>query len=181
MHLSKEPLIELDLQQTGLTLRDYATTRHLTENQVWEMIEDGNLSARFLNDNIFVFQEAQKAPFFYSDKDAPIVSASADPDEKVKPTEALSHATLEEAKNERPDVSLPDPLKVGYDQTVFEKLLTAKDDLIYLKDEKIIFLEEKIQHLEIRLKQLQRELENYATLHKITSNPNILRSLLSDD
>ncbi len=49
-----------DPQQTGerpLNLSDFAQRNQITEDRVWELIEDGELAARFVNDEILILRE----------------------------------------------------------------------------------------------------------------------------
>ncbi len=191
MSLSKEPLIEPDFDNRSLTLREYARTRQLTENQVWELIEDGNLSARFLNDNIFVFQESKGE---HPAIDTLVDTQNPNPlqvtllQDKSKCLVGDLREEFNEKSFDAIDISIEgqNRLEIDFDSyrksiEIFEKLLKSKDDIIALKDEKIALLEAKIEGLEVKTKHINRELENYATLHKITQNPSILRNLLSDD
>ncbi len=49
-----------DAQQTGerpLNLSDFAQRNQITEDRVWELIEEGELAARFVNDEILILRE----------------------------------------------------------------------------------------------------------------------------
>jgi hypothetical protein len=49
-----------DPQQTGerpLNLSDFAQRNQITEDRVWELIEEGELAARFVNDEILILRE----------------------------------------------------------------------------------------------------------------------------
>ena len=44
-----------------LNLSDFAQRNHMTEDRVWELIEEGELAARFVNDEILILREQEAA------------------------------------------------------------------------------------------------------------------------
>ncbi len=191
MELQREPVIELEPQTQPKTLKEYATLQKMTENQVWELIEEGELSARFLNESIFVFQEPKIADELPKDADLSSnflsLSSETSPCEPgISPSQLLNNA--ESIPSELQD---SESIQHFYDSLaltreahqhaleVYQKLLKSKDEIMTLKDEKIAALEAQIAEGNTIIKQMQRELENYATLLKISKNPDILRTVYS--
>lgn len=164
MQRSREPRIESLGNFSAPTMREYALSHQLSENQVWEMIEEGEISARFLNDEIHIFRE---------------------PDAETKTDRAPTASFRERLSGNldlndlTPDLGAGDkPENNEITIQLLRENLRDKEELLSLKSEKILILEEKIVCLEEKIRQLKRENENLATLQRISNNPNILRTLL---
>jgi hypothetical protein len=66
-----------DAQQAGerpLNLSDFAQRNQMTEDRVWELIEEGELAARFVNDEILILREQDTVSEPQIDlQDAPVI------------------------------------------------------------------------------------------------------------
>ena len=203
MNFDREPMIEPEDGLRAPTLREYAKAHAMTEDKVWELIEEGELSARFVNDTILIFREQERTDIPLVD-DQPVESISqreADlpqgsthageirPIAEAKASSPQSPAHAESEKHE-PDtlgyVAAPsdssDLLLFAQDalartMDLSQQLLATKDELLRLRDEKIQWLEKQLTAKDDELRRVKRELENFATLQNISRNPSLLRDL----
>ncbi len=180
MEVSFEPEIDLQERVKAVTLGEFALLQQITEERVWEMLEEGQLSARFINDTILIFRESLEtesvsiqAPLARMPEAAQAYEPAIDTDSWL-PHEIEIRAPEAQAQKE---VFAEDSLS-KQNIALAESLLKAKDELLALKDDKIFFLQKQIEAHEDEKRRLRRELENYQTLCKISSNPQLLKALV---
>lgn len=165
----------------ALTLSNFAQLNQITEDRVWELIEEGELAARFVNDEILILREQETVP-------EPEV-------EPCQPTESMALANVElatpkdadflpirpepepfsELDKEQPDVpGLPsddhrDLLMFAQDamnrtMDLSRQLLATKDELMRLKDEKIQQQQGELQRNAQEIRRLKKKIEDLETL-----------------
>lgn len=170
MEIRREPIFEADMRKSAPTLSEFAIQSQISEDKVWELIEEGQVSARFVNESILIMQ------------DQPAVDRVQGFDSLPKaPHLALESAALPEisAKTFAKEESYPNDLSENNsDILVFaqdalsrhaelsKEMLATKDELMRLKDEKILFLSDLLGLKEKEIKRLNRSLEELATLKK---------------
>jgi hypothetical protein len=121
----------LDEQQTGerpLNLSDFAQRNQITEDRVWELIEEGELAARFVNDEILILRELDTVGEPQIDlQEAPPITIdhasefSPNPPETImvetlRPTEATKQPTF----TEEPHMVPPAGIEQGKAQEEFD-------------------------------------------------------------
>ncbi|MBC7661460.1 MAG: hypothetical protein H7249_17325 [Chitinophagaceae bacterium] len=57
MESRREPVFESEQRKTAPTLAEFAKKSQITEDKVWELIEEGQISARFVNESILIMQD----------------------------------------------------------------------------------------------------------------------------
>jgi len=57
MEFRREPMFESEPKKTAPTLAEFAKKSQITEDKVWELIEEGQVSARFVNESILIMQD----------------------------------------------------------------------------------------------------------------------------
>jgi hypothetical protein len=181
--------------QTGegpLSLSDFAQRNQMTEDRVWELIEEGELAARFVNDAILILREQDHLVEFADPQSAAMAEPRIEFHEA--PTLAISAAEVLPAKPMMPDDirpvapdidSLADdrpdlPTDDYRDLLVFaqdamnrtmdlsRQLLSTKDELIRMKDERIQQLETEMQRNEQQIRRLKKQVEDLETLCRLT-------------
>lgn len=160
MEITREPAVDSPEPARALTLKEFSSHHHITEDRVWEMIEEGQLSARFVQDTILIFREPEVAA-------APLPQLDIDPNREPAKTQEDQNEMLLFAQD-----SIARTVELSH------QLLATKDELLRLKDEKLGFLEQTIQSKNLEIRQLKRELENMQILQKISQQPQLLRPLL---
>ncbi len=180
-----------------LNLSDFAQRNQITEDRVWELIEEGELAARFVNDEILILREQNGEV----DASEPSVDPVAEPSIYVneEPLQALpgiatkapsieSRAVVEEdflafdEEMDEPSERL-NPSDDARDLLIFaqdamnrtmdlsRQLLATKDELIRLKDEKIVQQQGELGRQEQEIRRMKRKLEDLETLCRM--NPTI--------
>lgn len=166
-----------DVQQAGerpLNLSDFAQRNQITEDRVWELIEEGELAARFVNDEILILREHEAM----ADEPAVIEMAAVS---VLEPEVEVTREVKEEAEpaEREPDAELPptddyrDLLMFAQDamnrtMDLSRQLLATKDELIRMKSEKVTQLETQVQRQDLELKRLKRKVEDLETLCRLT-------------
>ncbi|MCX6127663.1 MAG: hypothetical protein NTX25_01200 [Proteobacteria bacterium] len=186
------PNESLDQKNTNnsISLRDFAKQKKITENKVWELIEDGELAARFVNDEIMLIRD----PSPKSESLEPLVDLNGSTDPEIAIAFAAASISTEQLctdleegsdftrnqdrfnkidkqthSNSQDSRAL---LKFAQDamnrtRQLSEQLLATKDELLRLKDEQIRQLQQRIDEQERDLRLLRRQKENLETLCKI--------------
>jgi len=182
-------------QQTGerpLNLSDFAQHNQITEDRVWELIEEGELAARFVNDEILILREQDHEVESIDQPrtttpepriefhEAPTLDIAAS---EILPTEPM---TTPEIRPVAPDIDAmaddhPDlPTDDYRDLLVFaqdamnrtmdlsRQLLSTKDELIRMKSERIQHLETELQRNEQQIRRLKKKVEDLETLCRLT-------------
>lgn len=184
-----EPQVDLQYMDKSCSLRDFAVQEQVTEERVWEMIEEGQLSARFINDTILIFRDSPGRSLAAAPEpsrepqveESSWVDCGSDIQASQSPVSLPSFHREEKAPS-APALSLKEEslsassLKRALELS--EELLEAKELILRLKDEKIQQLEKQILGTEQEVKKLRREVENYQTLCKVSNNPQLLRTLI---
>lgn len=178
-------------QQTGerpLNLSDFAQRNQITEDRVWELIEEGELAARFVNDEILILREQEAAGEPQIElPEAPAIFKAAEPEPLPIPpapeTETIVEADpgetagdLEAARDEiqnLPTEDHRDLLMFAQDamnrtMDLSRQLLATKDELIRMKDEKILQLQSEMQKNEQEIRRLRKKIEDLETLCRLT-------------
>lgn len=204
MEISREPAIDGTEVTRALTLKEYSLRHQLTEDRVWEMIEEGELSARFVNDTILIYRESEEvtdtSPRLDIDFEAPsylMTELLGTPNSQPKampvphldlrpdstgtgPAEADS-STPERVPESQSDLLLFAQDSIARTVELSHQLLATKDELLRLKDEKLAFLERSLQDKDLEIRSLKRELENMQILNKFSKDPHLLRTLHKED
>ncbi len=170
MNMNREPVFETEVRRTAPTLSEFASGAQITEDKVWELIEDGQLSAKFIGDSILImpdqpsfdrsraFSETTKEPAFAKEvRSLPEIS----PDQRPAP-QALHDDFIEDNH----DILMFAQDALSRNAELSKELLATKDELIRLKDERISFLTELLQQKEKEIRTLCRSLDELATLRK---------------
>jgi len=173
-----------DAGETGerpLNLSDFAQRNQMTEDRVWELIEEGELAARFINDEILIlreheagddpqidFKEAPQIAIYDSSALLPIhadwplsVSLDMDPpkvESTPEPAPAPRSGTMNfDEQNE--DVLPADDYRdlLVFAQDAMNRTMDLSRQLLATKDELLRMKDEKIQLLQ--LEQQRNELE----------------------
>lgn len=165
MDTQRDPQFHPEDRRTALSLPDFAQQNQITEERVWEMIEEGSVAARFVNDSILILRDGE--PTFETGYDLPEIGVR----EPLSPEEqpANSNVFLEEAlqgREDSQDVLLFAQDALARTEELSRQLLATKDELIRMKDEKIAWLTEAIQKKDREIRLLNQRLEDYATLRK---------------
>jgi hypothetical protein len=61
MDINPSRLDAVETSERPLNLSDFAQRNQMTEDRVWELIEEGELAARFVNDEILILREQEAA------------------------------------------------------------------------------------------------------------------------
>ncbi len=182
-----------------LNLNDFAQRNHMTEDRVWELIEEGELAARFINDEILILREhesaevlrepeveAERMPVIETglkdEEYLTIQASSAEPKitkRDPKPEDDFSEFDegLEfESKREMHSDDHRDLLLFAQDamtrtMELSRQLLATKDELIRFKDEKLLQQQSEIQKQELELRRLKRKIEDLETLCRLNPMP----------
>jgi hypothetical protein len=88
-----------DAQQTSerpLNLSDFAQRNQITEDRVWELIEEGELAARFVNDEILILREQDTGDEPQIDlQDTPTIAINEESEVLPKHSPVISMETAE--------------------------------------------------------------------------------------
>ncbi|MES2745980.1 MAG: hypothetical protein V4655_11165 [Bdellovibrionota bacterium] len=170
MEIRREPVFETESRRGAPTLAEFAKNSQISEDKVWELIEDGQVSARFVNDSILIMQDQPQfdrmlpvegpktePEFSIDSRPLPDISASAPPEEVEHPHDFTedNHDILAFAQD-----------ALSRNAELSKELLATKDELIRLKDERIGFLSELLNQKDKEIRSLNRSLEELATLKK---------------
>lgn len=66
METRRDPQIHLEDRKNPRSLAEFAEENQITEERVWEMIEEGTIAARFVNDSILILRDGDagtEAPY----------------------------------------------------------------------------------------------------------------------
>ena len=187
MDSQREPLIHTEERKTALSLDDFATQNQITQDRVWEMIEEGSISARFVNDAILILRDAEPVlEQAYQLPEIDIRTPEAPPEEEASaiPT-SLKPATADEEDGSPEDPFSPvfpdaqdvdEVLLFAQDalartRELSRQLLATKDELLRMKDERISGLASTIQEKDREIRALKRQIEDLTTLSKFEKNP----------
>lgn len=197
MDIRREPVFESEVGKTAPTLSEFAKKSQITEDKVWELIEEGQVSARFINEAILIMQDhpglevsppknfAINEPSFSSEPEPLadfIVNETAVPKSSPKLPSFLekSFKVVEETREEKLFQDL-DFIEDAQDLLTFaqdalsrnaelsKELLATKNELIRLKDERIAFLSDLLNQKDKEIRSLNRNIEELATLSKFES------------
>lgn len=172
-------------QQTGegpLNLSDFAQRNQMTEDRVWELIEEGELSARFVNDAILILREQDHGMEFADHEgaamvepriefhEAPLLAISTSEFLPTKPTtppdirpvapgiDALAddHSDLPEDHPDLPTDDYRDLLVFAQD--AMNRTMDLSRQLLSAKDELIRMKNERIQQLETEIQRNEQQI-----------------------
>ncbi len=191
MDYRREPMIESEQRKTAPTLAEFAKKSQITEDRVWELIEEGQVSARFVNEAILIMQDLPsldlpptlmvqtKEPTFAPETR---VLAAADPVVSL-PKAAPKLPSFLEKSFKSVDSKDPDPEfqkldivdnsaellafaqdALSHNCELSKELLVTKNEVIKLKDERIAFLSDLLSQRDREIRSLNRNLEELATL-----------------
>ncbi len=194
MDLRREPVFEAEPRRSAPTLAEFARKSQITEDKVWELIEDGQVAARFVNDTILIMQEG---PQVENPAPEPVEVKKTNPltDPRYSPELLLTYidrptAAKDEAKKPRKPLTAPaqdaeekssqanETTEQNNDLLIFaqdslnrnaeltRELLATKDELVRLKDERIAFLLDQLQEKEREIRLLNRKVDELMTLSK---------------
>jgi hypothetical protein len=197
MDIRREPVFESEGKRNAPTLSEFAKNSQITEDKVWELIEEGQVSARFINEAILIMQdhpalEVSKPVDFGNNE--PSFSAEPEPlaDFIVNDTPVTKSApklpsfleksfkVVEETREEKLFQDL-DFIEDSHELLTFaqdalsrnaelsKELLATKNELIRLKDERIAFLSDLLNQKDKEIRSLNRNIEELATLSKFES------------
>ncbi len=173
MPIQREPIFEMETRKIPTTLQDFAISSQISEDKVWELIEEGQVSARFVGDSILIMPdqpEVERIPSFSKFSKEPILSpvASPHPDFSAnEPHEIVKQ--LDDFVEDNHDILVFAQDALSRHTELSKELLATKDELIRLKDERIQFLNDLLQQKEKEIRILNREIEEYATLRNFSS------------
>jgi hypothetical protein len=106
-----------DVQQSGerpLNLSDFAQRNQMTEDRVWELIEEGELAARFVNDEILILREQDTLTEPRIDlQEAPAIPIGEESDVLPSPLMTLTspEPVMLEAEDVADDVMIAAPIE----------------------------------------------------------------------
>lgn len=180
MDLSTEPQVDLQEGGKSLTLREFALQEQITEERVWEMIEEGELSARFVNETILIYRECPREQTFTIPNGKPQEPQVEEPDWQG---DHLDFGATPEASilpEPDPKLSKSSSPTLARALELAQQLLDAKEAILQLKDDKISNLEKQLTEKDAEIKKLRREVENYQTLCRVSKNPQLLRDVIGE-
>lgn len=170
MNTHSEPVFEAEPRKKAPTLAEFAEHSQITEDKVWELIEDGQISARFVGDRVLILPElptfervedyprTEKIPEFANESiRSPDISARGEPVQAVN-----THDFIEDNH----DILVFAQDALSRNAALSKELLETKDELLRLKDERIGFLTELLSQKEKEIRNLHRNIEEQATLKK---------------
>ncbi|RZA25536.1 MAG: hypothetical protein EOP10_06580 [Proteobacteria bacterium] len=170
MEIRREPVFETESRRGAPTLAEFAKNSQISEDKVWELIEDGQVSARFVNDSILIMQDQPQfdrmlpvegpktePEFSIDSRPLPDISASA-------PSEEIEHP--HDFTEDNHDILAFAQDALSRNAELSKELLATKDELLRLKDERISFLSELLTQKDKEIRSLNRSLEEFATLKK---------------
>ncbi len=193
-----------DAQQSGerpLNLSAFAQQNQITEDRVWELIEEGELAARFVNDEILILREQDApaepeidfpaAPEISVQESAPVERSPVAT--KIPEPEWRADSEPRAESRAEPSARIPEPEPMDThdpipaddyrDLLVFaqdamnrtmdlsRQLLATKDELLRMKDERIQQLVFDQQRHEHEIRRLRKKVEDLETLCRLTPNP----------
>ena len=187
MDIPREPVFELEDSVPTVTIHDFAKKNQITEEHVWDMIEEGALPARLVNDAVVIWNEVAKPKPSATMKQAP--APSNEPAVTIKneflPKSQLRsfHESVREHVEPEPIpfAELPASFEASDDFLIFaqdalarntelsQQLLATKDQVIRLKDGEITELKRQIQESQLEIRRLNRQIEELETLTRFES------------
>ncbi|HET9235979.1 MAG TPA: hypothetical protein VFO10_01940 [Oligoflexus sp.] len=179
-----------DAGETGerpLNLSDFAQRNQMTEDRVWELIEEGELAARFVNDEILILREQETAdepqidfreapqiaihdssdilpihsePTMEPPRIDPVIEAAPAPESTSSPEAPRPEPMNFEAQDHHDDDALPaDDYRdlLVFAQDAMNRTMDLSRQLLATKDELLRMKDERIQQLQFE--QQRNELE----------------------
>lgn len=193
MEIRREPVFENEPRKTAPTLAEFAKKSQITEDKVWELIEDGQISARFVNEAILIMQDhpildlpkslglsAKESDFAPEPEVLPDLPPEPEAPETVLPKIPSFLAKSFKAPvgtTPETDLQCVDFTEDSSDLLTFaqdalsrnaelsKELLATKNELIRLKDERIAFLNDLLSQRDHEIRSLNRNIEELATLN----------------
>ncbi|MBC7532920.1 MAG: hypothetical protein H7318_15205 [Oligoflexus sp.] len=193
MDIRREPVFENEPKKMAPTLAEFARKSQITEDKVWELIEEGQVSARFVNESILIMPDVQafetpkasevadKEPIFAAEvetlpelnvhprapgKVLPKIPSFLEKSFKV-PAEPQPELDIEHIDFSQDSLGLltfaQDALSRNAELS--KELLATKNELIRLKDERIAFLSDLLNQRDKEIRSLNRNIEELATLN----------------
>lgn len=170
MEIRGEPVFETEPRKSAPTLAEFAISSQITEDKVWELIEDGQVSARFVGDRVLILPELpafdrtqviesyEKVPEFSTEtRGLPDISAKNEP---------VRDAHNDDFIEDNHDILVFAQDALSRNAALSKELLATKDELLRLKDERISFLTELLGQKDKEIRNLNRNIEELATLKK---------------
>lgn len=193
MEIRREPVFENEARKMAPTLSEFAKKSQITEDKVWELIEEGQVSARFVNESILIMPDVpafdnpkaagpiDKQPFFAAENEIlPELTVHARAPANVLPKiPSFLEKSFKAPAEIKPELEF-EPLDLAEDShglltfaqdalsrnaELSKELLATKNELLRLKDERIAFLSDLLSQRDKEIRSLNRNIEELATLN----------------
>jgi hypothetical protein len=170
MDMRNEPIFESEGRKGASTLAEFARSGKISEDKVWELIEEGHLAARLVDDAILIMPDQPRFDRI-SQESGP--RKGPEYDAPLRPLPDFAAPVDSRISDQTPDFTADNRDILAFAQDALSRqaelskeLLEAKDELIRLKDERIAFLCDLLSQRDKEIRHLNRSIEELTTLTK---------------